>query len=82
MKLKKPIWVAERLSEQRSKRPRWALRETISVSLNTFSKEFRPKGPCFGLPPGRGLSMSLLLSSYLWSTPSLLEFVVDRADSF
>jgi hypothetical protein len=31
------------------------------------SKESRPKGPGFGLPPGRGLSMILLYSTYLWS---------------
>jgi hypothetical protein len=34
---------------------------------NIQSKEFRPKGPGFGLPPGRGLSMALLYSTYLWS---------------
>jgi hypothetical protein len=28
------------------------------------SKESRPKGPGFGLPPGRGLSMTLLCSTY------------------
>jgi hypothetical protein len=31
------------------------------------SKESRPKGPGFGLPPGRGLSMTLLCSTHLWS---------------
>jgi hypothetical protein len=31
------------------------------------SKESRPKGPGFGLPPRRGLSMTLLCSTYLWS---------------
>jgi len=33
----------------------------------SFSKESRPKGPGFGLPPGRGLSMTLLYATYLWS---------------
>jgi hypothetical protein len=28
------------------------------------SKESRPKGPGFGLPPGRRLSMTLLCSTY------------------
>jgi hypothetical protein len=32
-----------------------------------ISKKSRPKGPGFGLPPGRGLSMTLLCSTYLWS---------------
>jgi len=36
--------------------------------------------PGFGLPPGRGLSMTLLSSKYLWSTPSLLETVTGRVD--
>jgi hypothetical protein len=40
------------------------IRPAISESL---SKESRPKGPGFGLPPGRGLSMTLLCSTYLWS---------------
>jgi hypothetical protein len=30
-------------------------------------KESRPKGPGIGLPSGRGLSMTLLCSTYLWS---------------
>jgi hypothetical protein len=31
------------------------------------SKESRSKGAGFGLPPGRGLSMNLLCSTYFWS---------------
>jgi hypothetical protein len=31
------------------------------------SKESRPKGPGFGLPPGSGLCITLLGSTYLWS---------------
>jgi hypothetical protein len=63
-----------------------ALRELIFVAESNshcplvLSKESRPREPGFGLPPGRGLSMSLLYSTYLWSTPSLLETVTGRAD--
>jgi hypothetical protein len=32
-----------------------------------MSKESRPKGPDFGLSPGRGLCVTLLCSTYLWS---------------
>jgi hypothetical protein len=42
-------------------------------------KESWLRVPGFGLPPGRGLSMTLLCSIYLWSTPSLLETVTGRA---
>jgi hypothetical protein len=32
-----------------------------------MSKDSRPKGPGFGLPSGRGLSMTLYCSTYLWN---------------
>jgi hypothetical protein len=50
------------------------------VIFETASKESRPKGPGIDLPPGRRLSMTLLCSKYLWSTPSLLETVTGKAD--
>jgi len=40
---------------------------TYTVAINLASKESRPKGPGFGLPPGRELSMTLLCSTYFWS---------------
>jgi hypothetical protein len=39
----------------------------ITSSLVGVSKESRLKGPGFGLSRGRGLSMMLLFSTYLWS---------------
>ena len=35
------------------------------LTKRAYCKESRPKGPGFGLPPGRGLSMTLLCSTYL-----------------
>jgi hypothetical protein len=32
-----------------------------------YCKESWPRGPGIGLPPGRGLSMTLFCSKYLWS---------------
>jgi hypothetical protein len=40
---------------------------SLPPQKSSASKESRPKRPGFGLPPGRGLSMRLLCSTYLWS---------------
>jgi hypothetical protein len=40
---------------------------TIDPPKAERSKESRPKGSGFGLPPGRGLSMTLLCSTHFWS---------------
>ena len=41
--------------------------------ITNKSKESWPRGPGFGLLPGRGLSMTLLCSKYLWSV-GLMEY--------